>query len=306
MISRRLTGLMVVAATALWASQIHAQLEEIVVTAQKREQSLQDVPISITAVTAETLTANLVDDVYDLQATIPSLQVQAVDPPAAGTAFSLRGLGNSVFNMGFDPAVATFVDGVYRSRSGLITATDFLDLERVEVLKGPQGTLFGKNTTAGVIHFVSRKPDFEGTSGMVEAGIEEYGRYRIKGSVNLPASDTVAFRIGATYAKGDGWITLINSGQEIHDLDRLSIKAQALFQPNEDLSIHVIADYASLNEICCTPLRNTNSPFTVPVNSGPAGAVGSGIVDPPSLDNLVAESNFPPTMRRMTLGSARS
>lgn len=277
-------------------------LEEIIVTAQKREQSLQDVPISISAVGAEALERNLVSDIYDLQAAVPALQIQAVDPPAQGTAFALRGLGNSVFNLGFDPAVATFVDGVYRSRSGLMAASDFLDLERVEVLKGPQGTLFGKNTTAGVIHFISKKPDFEGTSGSIEAGFEEHGRYRVKGSVNLVASDTVAFRIGATYAAGDGWIDLIGSGEDIHDLDRLAIKAQGLFKPTDDLSIHVIADFATLEEICCVPLRNVNDPFTVPVNGAAAASVGSGIVDPPSLDNLVSESNFAPQYEADDIG----
>ena len=284
-------------ALLLAASAVTAQqpaLEEIVVTAQKREQSLMDVPISVTAVGAEALAANLVTDIYDLQVAVPALEVNAVDPPSQGTAFALRGLGNSVFNMGFDPAVAAFVDGVYRSRSGLLSASDFLDLERVEVLKGPQGTLFGKNTTAGVIHFISRKPDFEGPGGMVEAGVEEYGRYRIKGSANLVASDSVAFRFAATYAKGDGWLELINSGEEIHDLDRFALKAQALFNVSDSLQVHVVADYATLSEVCCAPLRIVNDPLSPLVNGAAAAAAGSGIVDPPDLDALVAESNLPP------------
>ena len=283
---------LLLAASALAAQQ--PALEEIVVTAQKREQSLMDVPISVTAVGAEALAANLVTDIYDLRAAVPALEVNAVDPPSQGTAFALRGLGNSVFNMGFDPAVAAFVDGVYRSRSGLLSASDFLDLERVEVLKGPQGTLFGKNTTAGVIHFISRKPDFEGPSGMVEAGIEEYGRYRVKGSANLVASDSVAFRFAATYSQGDGWLDLINSGEEIHDLDRFALKAQALFNVSDSLQVHVTADYATLSEVCCTPLRIVNDPLSPFVNGAAAAAAGSGIVNPPDLDALVAESNLPP------------
>ncbi len=271
-------------------------------TAQKREQSMQDVPISISTVSEQALTNNIVNNVYDLQAAVPALQVQAVDPPGQGTAFALRGLGNSVFNLGFDPAVATFVDGVYRSRSGVIASSDFLDLERVEVLKGPQGTLFGKNTTAGVVHFVSRKPDFDGTSGSIEIGAEEYSRFRFKGSTNFAVSDTTAFRVGATYSKGDGWLDLIGSGQDIHDRDRFSIKAQGLFQPSENLSIHLIADYSSASEICCTPLRNANDPLSALVNGPAAVSVGSGIVDPPNLDNLVAESNLPPSFEADDFG----
>ena len=278
------------------------QLDEIIVTAQKREQSQQDVPIAVSTVGEQALANNLVTDIYDLQAAVPALQVQAVDPPGQGTAFALRGLGNSVFNMGFDPAVATFVDGVYRSRSGLVAASDFLDLERVEVLKGPQGTLFGKNTTAGVVHFVSKKPDFDGTSGNVELGVEEYSRYRVKGSINVTASDKAAFRIGATYSNGDGWLDLIGSGQEIHDLDRFALKAQGLFAPADNVTIHVIADYATLSEICCAPLRNVNDPASAAVNGAAATAAGSGIVDPANLDALVAESNFPPDFEADDIG----
>ena len=278
------------------------RLEEVTVTAQKREQSMQDVPISVSAVSELALQNNLVDNIYDLQSAVPALQIQAVDPPSQGTAFALRGLGNSVFNMGFDPAVATFVDGVYRSRSGLMATADFIDLERVEVLKGPQGTLFGKNTTAGVVHFISKKPDFDGTSGFVQGSYEEYERYRLKGSVNFTASDTAAFRIGATYANGDGWLKLIGSGKEIHDLDRFSIKAQGLFLPSDNLSIHVIADYATLNEICCAPLRNVNDPLSALVNGAAAAAAGSGIVDPANLNALVAESNLPPGFKADDVG----
>ena len=294
--SCRIVAKAAVLVVVLITSAVRAELilEEVIVTAQKREQSMQDVPIAITAISAQALESNLVTDIYDLQAAVPALDIRAVDPPGQGTAFALRGLGNSVFNMGFDPAVATFVDGVYRSRSGLMAASDFLDLERVEVLKGPQGTLFGKNTTAGVVHFISKAPDFDGTSGSVKAGIEEYNRYNLKGSINFSASDTAAFRIGATYSNGDGWLDLIESGQKIHDLDRFSIKAQGLFVPNEDLSIHVIVDYATLSEICCSPLRNVNDPFSVAVNGAAAAEAGSGIVDPANLDNLLTESNLPP------------
>ena len=140
-------------------SGAQAVLEEVVVTAQKREQSIQDVPISVSALSSEDLAANLVTDVFDLRQAVPALEIRSVDPPSQGASFSLRGLGTSVFNMGFEPTVATFIDGVYRSRSGLTTVFDLFDLERVEVLKGPQGTLFGKNSTAGVVHFITNKPE---------------------------------------------------------------------------------------------------------------------------------------------------
>jgi iron complex outermembrane receptor protein len=290
-------------AAVLGAAAAQAQeLSEIVVTATKREQGAQDVPISIAAVGAESLAANRIDNVYNLQAVVPGLQVQAVDPPGQGTAFALRGLGNSVFNMGFDPAVATFVDGVYRSRSGLVASTDFVDLERVEVLKGPQGTLFGKNTTAGVVHLISKKPTFDGVNGMIEAGYEDYSRVRLKGTINLPASDTLAFRLSGSYANGDGWMKLINSSRELHDLNRWSLKGQMLFKPNDDVSFHLVADYSKLEENCCWAMRLVNDPRTGSVNGPIAGAAGSGIVDPPDLDGKTAESNFGPDFEAKDYG----
>ncbi|MGA0027435.1 MAG: TonB-dependent receptor, partial [Steroidobacteraceae bacterium] len=237
-------------------------LEEIIVTAQKREQSLQDVPISISAVSAEALEQNSIQNIYNLQAVVPGLTLQAVDPPGQGTAIALRGLGNSVFNMGFEPAVATFVDGIYRSRSGLLATSDFLDLERIEVLKGPQGTLFGKNTSAGLMHLISRKPTLGQFEGNVEVGYEEYGRYRLKGSVNLPVGDTAAFRLAASQAQGGGWLKVAGTGQDIHDRDRWAVKAQFLAQPSDDLSIHLVADIGEADEVCCAPLRNRNDPNT--------------------------------------------
>ncbi|MFZ8964294.1 MAG: TonB-dependent receptor [Steroidobacteraceae bacterium] len=269
-------------------------LEEIIVTAQKREQSLQDVPISISAVSAEALEQNSIQNIYNLQAVVPGLTLQAVDPPGQGTAIALRGLGNSVFNMGFEPAVATFVDGIYRSRSGLLATSDFLDLERIEVLKGPQGTLFGKNTSAGLMHLISRKPTLGQFEGNVEVGYEEYGRYRLKGSVNLPVGDTAAFRLAASQAQGGGWLKVAGTGQDIHDRDRWAVKAQFLAQPSDDLSIHLVADIGEADEVCCAPLRNRNDPNTVALNGPLATDNGMYIVDPPDLDGLVVESNLPP------------
>lgn len=290
-------SLLLAAAVAAVLSMAPAEsqvLEEIIVTAQKREQSLQDVPISISAVSAESLEQNSIQNIYNLQAVVPGLTLQAVDPPGQGTAIALRGLGNSVFNMGFEPAVATFVDGIYRSRSGLLATSDFLDLERIEVLKGPQGTLFGKNTSAGLMHMVSRKPTLGEFEGNVEVGYEDYGRYRLKGSVNLPVGENAAFRLAASQAQGGGWLKVAGTGQDIHDRDRWAVKVQFLAQPSDDLSIHLVADMGEADEVCCAPLRNRNDPNTVALNGPLAAANGMYIVNPPDLDGLVVESNLPP------------
>lgn len=269
-------------------------LEEVMVTAQKREQSLQDVPITVSVVDELAMKNNVMTDVFNLQVTVPSLQVQAVDPPGQGTALALRGLGNSVFNMGFEPAVATFIDGVYRSRSGLAVANDFVDVSRVEVLKGPQGTLFGKNATAGVVHIINNRPDMESTYGEVQVDYTEYNRVGFKGFVNLPLNDRASLRFAGTHVKGGGWLDVMPNGPDIHDRDRWSFRASLLLKPTEDVTVLIAADTAQLDEICCSPLRNVNDPISYPVNIGAATAVGSTIIDPANLDNLQIDTNQVP------------
>jgi outer membrane receptor protein involved in Fe transport len=274
-----------------------AQLEEIMVTAQKRVQSVQDIPISISAVSGEAMENALVADIFDLRAVVPALEIRAVDPPSQGTSFAIRGLGTSVFNMGFEPTVATFIDGVYRSRSGLVSGSDLVDMARVEVLKGPQGTLFGKNSTGGVVSFYTNPPVMDETSGEVQLGYEEYNTVRANAILNIPLADGVAAaRIVASIANGDGWVDNKVNGNEIHDRDRWNIRAQLLFEPTEDLNIRLIGDYAELDEACCTPLRNENDPRTGAVNRPLAESIGSTIIDPADLDDLDVALNADPSL----------
>jgi iron complex outermembrane receptor protein len=282
-----------------------APLEEVTVTAQKREQSLMDVPISITAVTSKMLTANLVDDIFDLRAVVPALDITAVDPPGVGTAFSIRGLGNSVFNMGFEPSVGAFVDGVYRSRSGLLTASDFSDLERVEVLKGPQGTLFGRNTSAGVVHFISKRPSTEAVEGMARVSYEEHNRARIKGAVNVPFSDTLAGRLSANVGIGDGWMDNVGNGaSEINDLDRWSVKGQLAWEPSEDVDVWLSFDYSELDEKCCLPVKSTNDPGDAIFNQPLAAAIGSNDTIPANINDTVVGTNITPRYKAEDVGVA--
>ena len=294
-----------VSATAMAQSApATAEVQSVVISAQKRLQSTQDVPMSVTSLGAEALEVNKVDNVYNLVAVVPGLSITAVDPPGQGTGIALRGLGNSVFNMGFDPAVATFVDGVSRSRSGLVAASDLLDIERVEVLKGPQGTLFGKNTTAGLLHMISKKPGFKDLDGSASLSYESNNTVRVKVASNIPVSNTLAFRVAATAAKGDGWMTVAPTGQKIHDQDRQAVKAQMLWKPGADFSAHLIVDYAKLDEICCVPMRLVNDPRTTARNGSLASAAGSTIIDPANIDGLKVESNLPPRFKAEDKGAA--
>ena len=282
------TGLSLMALPVI--SNAQAVLEEVVVTAQKREQSIRDVPISITAISGDTLQDNSVQDVYDLRATVPALEVRGVDPPSQGAAFAIRGLGSSVFNMGFEPTVGTFVDGVYVSRSGLVASSDLLDLDRVEVLKGPQGTLFGKNTTGGVIHFVTNKPSFDEVEGFAEVSYQEYDQVRVRGVINVPVQDNFAARIAASYHNGDGYLDNAN-GADLNDRDRFTIRGQFMWEPNDDLNIRVIVDYSEVDENCCWPVRNTNNPLNPLVNAPLASTIGAETIHPPDVDNLRVAAN---------------
>ncbi len=277
---------------SLFSTMAAAQvvLEEVVVTAQKREQSIQDVPISITAISGDDLQNNIVQDIYDLRATVPALEVRGVDPPSQGAAFAIRGLGSSVFNMGFEPTVGTFIDGVYVSRSGLVASSDLLDLDRVEILKGPQGTLFGKNTTGGVIHFITNKPSFDEVDGFAEVTYQEYDQVRVRGVLNVPVQDNFAARIAASWHNGDGYLDNAN-GDDLNDRDRFTLRGQLLWEPNDDLNIRVIVDYSEVDENCCWPVRNTNNPLNPVVNAPLAAAIGASIIDPPDVDGLRVAAN---------------
>ena len=285
------------------ASSNAAQLEEVLVTAQKRVQSVQDIPISISAVSGEAMQNALVTDIFDLRVVVPALEIRAVDPPSQGTSFAIRGLGTSVFNMGFEPTVATFIDGVYRSRSGLVSGSDLVDMARVEVLKGPQGTLFGKNSTGGVVSFYTNAPVMDETSAEIQLSYEEDATVRANASLNFPLLEgTAAARIVASIANGDGWVDNKATGSDIHDRDRWNIRGQLLFEPTDNLSIKLIGDYAELEEACCTPLRNTNDPRTGAVNRPLAESIGSTIIDPADLDDLDVALNADPSLEAEDMG----
>jgi len=311
MTGRKLLGAAVAAAVAgtplavTPLAVLSAQLEEVLVTAQKRSQSVQDIPISVSAIGGDDMRANAVTDIFDLRAVVPALEVRAVDPPSQGTSFAIRGLGTSVFNMGFEPAVATFIDGVYRSRSGLVSGNDLVDLERIEVLKGPQGTLFGKNSTAGVVAMHTRKPVLDETTGLLELGYEEYDVVRANGVINFPlVKDTLAARITGSLASGGGWMDNVVNGEELHDRDRWNLRAQLRWQPTDMFGMRIIGDYARLEEACCTPMRYRNDPRSGTVNTPLAEAVGAAIIDPADIDALEVALNADPGLEAKDIGLA--
>ncbi|MCA0910868.1 TonB-dependent receptor [Qipengyuania gaetbuli] len=220
----------------------------IVVTATKREQTLQETPISVSVTTGETLEAAQIRDVLDLQTVTPSLRVSQLQNASAST-FIIRGFGNGDNNFGIEPSVGVFIDGVFRSRSAA-ALSDLPNVQRIEVLNGPQSTLFGKNASAGVISVVTRPPQFE-FGGSLEASYGNYNALVLKGDITGPISDTIAFSVDGSYNTRDGYATIVNLGEEISNRNRWAARGQLLFEPTPDLSVRLIGDYSKIDEVCC-------------------------------------------------------
>ncbi|PLK26358.1 TonB-dependent receptor [Novosphingobium sp. TH158] len=225
---------------------------EIVVTATKREQTLQDVPVAVSVTTAETIERAQIRDIRDLSSVVPSLRVNQLQS-SANTNFYIRGFGNGANNAGIEPSVGLFVDGVYRSRSASMIA-DLPDIQRVEVLRGPQSTLFGKNASAGVISMTTRKPRFE-LGGNVEASYGNFNALVVKGVVTGPISETIAASLAGGYNRRDGYVKDGATGADINERNRWFVRGQVLFEPSNDFSVRLIGDYGKIDETCCAVIN---------------------------------------------------
>ena len=222
---------------------------DIVVTATRRNEALSDVPLAVSAVTAETLEFSGATDIRQLTQVSPSLLVSSTSSEAGAGVARIRGIGTVGDNPGLESSVAVFIDGVYRSRTG-VGLTELGQVDRIEVLRGPQGTLFGRNASAGLISIITAKPRFQPSMyGQVDIG--NYDTRRIELGATGPLTDTIAARIDGVYMKRDGFLTDVISGRDINDRDRYLLRGQLLFQPNEDLSFRLIGDMASRDEECC-------------------------------------------------------
>ncbi|WP_043606359.1 TonB-dependent receptor [Novosphingobium sp. Rr 2-17] len=287
-------------AVALWAPGAQAQdaaastadtsagsLSEIIVTATKREQTLQDVPVAVTVTSGETIERAQIRDLKDLQSLVPSLRVNQLQS-SANTNFYIRGFGNGANNAGIEPSVGLFIDGVYRSRSSSMIA-DLPDVQRIEVLRGPQSTLFGKNASAGVISIVTRKPQFE-FGGNVEASYGNYNAVIVKGVVTGPISDTVAFSLAGGINKRDGIVKDLGAGGTTNDRDRWFARGQLLFDNHDGLEVRLIGDYGKIDENCCAVVNLRQSSSTAAVF-----AVGGAVNQPGEQYDNITYDNFAST-----------
>lgn len=219
----------------------------ITITARRIEESQQEVPISVVNVTNKTLDQAGITTTQELQQVVSGLQVSVPNPRL--TQFTIRGLGSNAFNEGLESSVALFIDGVYLGRPGM-SIGDLIDIERIEVARGPQGTLFGKNVTAGTIHVITRKPQFSREHLFeVTRGTEGTAQYR--GSTTGPLSDTLAYRVTAWHTERDGLVTNRFNGERYNDRAREGIRGQLLWAPTSALSSRFIAEYNRVDEQCC-------------------------------------------------------
>ncbi|HVM22221.1 MAG TPA: TonB-dependent receptor [Sphingomicrobium sp.] len=221
----------------------------IVITATRRNQALSDVPMAVSAVTAENLRNTGATDIRQLNQIAPSLQVFSTSSEGGAARANIRGIGTVGDNPGLESSVGVFIDGVYRSRTGA-GLTELGPVDRIEVLRGPQGTLFGRNTSAGLISIITAKPRFTPEiSGQLDVG--NYDLRRIQGSVTGPFSDSLAARLDGVYMKRDGFLKDVISGRRVNDRDRWLLRGQMLYQPSDNLSVRIIGDYSKRNEECC-------------------------------------------------------
>jgi outer membrane receptor protein involved in Fe transport len=224
-------------------------MEEIVVLATKRAQTLQEVPVAVSVISADAIADSQVLDVKDLQFLVPSLKIGQLQS-TANTNFRIRGFGNGANNAGIEPSVGVFIDGVYRSRSASALA-DLPNLERIEVLRGPQSTLFGKNASAGVINVVTAKPNLYVHEGSVSATIGDYNQVLVKADVNGPLSDTAGFSLSGSYNQRDGYFTNLTTGGKLSELNRYGIRGQLYFVPSDTVELRFIGDFEKMDELCC-------------------------------------------------------
>ncbi|WP_315760503.1 TonB-dependent receptor [Sphingomonas sp. Y38-1Y] len=221
---------------------------DIVITATRRNETVQDVPVAVTAVGSELLDNAGVVDIRGLEQLAPSLQTSTGQSSATGTTIYIRGITTGGDNPGFEPAVGVFIDGVFRARAGIAVA-ELPELERVEILRGPQGTLFGRNTSAGALSIFTAQPQFD-LKGYVEGSYGNYNAYEVKGGLTGPVSDKLALRLDGGYRKRDGFIRDVNSDRAINDVNRWYARGQALFDGGAT-TFRLIGDYYETDENCC-------------------------------------------------------
>lgn len=257
------------ASTAAEGEDATSVLGTVTVTASKRETTLQDLPVSVGVTSGEVIEQAQIRDLLDLQTIAPSLRISQ-NQSSSNATFIIRGFGNGANNVGIEPSVGLFIDGVFRSRSAAQIG-DLANVSRVEVLRGPQSTLFGKNASAGVISIVTKEPGSE-FGGSAEVTYGNFNQVVVKGDVSGPITDNLSFGIDAGFNRRDGFFDIVNLDEEINDRQRYNIRGQLVYRPTDDLKFRLIGDFSNIDESCCFAGNVVAGP-TVPALFAVGGAI---------------------------------
>jgi iron complex outermembrane receptor protein len=285
-------------ANALAADASNAPvLEEIIVTAEKRSENLQDVPISVVAINAQQIKDAGITDIRNLAILTPGLTVTSEGNEAITTA-RIRGIGTVGDNPGLESSVGVNIDGVYRPRNG-VAFGDLGEIEQIEVLYGPQGELFGKNNDAGVINVTTKRPS--STFGaMAEVTGGNFNDQEYRASITGPLADNIAGRLYAGFQQNKGFLDVVNgvgpsTQNNTNDRHAYNVRGQLLFTPSDSVDFLLIADYAKRNESCCSAVVEYPGPFqglvnvfaSTPALGGKTGALGdSPLIGQPGVVRL--------------------
>jgi iron complex outermembrane recepter protein len=250
----------------------------IIVTATRRAQDVQDIPIAVTAVSQQQLDNQGVFNIQQISQIATSFTSSQAQVASGSVVLRVRGVGTTSNNIGFESAVGIFIDGTYQSRPG-VALTEMVDLERVEVLRGPQGTLFGRNTSAGALNITTVRPNVSEFGGFVNAMYGNFDEISLQGAINVPiVQDTLAVRMTGAYRKRDGFLTVVNqAGNRIgdtNDVDQFLVRGQLGWDTAGGLRGRLIADYAESRNSCCGAIELYQSPL---VTGGAYAAVGLGL-----------------------------
>ena len=236
---------------------------DIVVTAQKRVQNVKDVPIAVTVIGGNRIEESQITSFHDIERIAPSFKSLQLGDARAST-MNIRGVGSVQGNPGRHSSLGVFVDGVFMARTGMASAQDFLDIERIEVLRGPQGTLFGMNTAGGLVHIITRKPDLSGVSGRIEAVVGEYDTMEARGYISAPLVKDVA-GVSLSAAKSTRGGLLYNSvlDRKVDTENKFSLRGK-LYYAGDGIDILLSGDYHKEKSICCSAVftKVTGTPTT--------------------------------------------
>jgi outer membrane receptor protein involved in Fe transport len=249
----------------------------IIVTATRRAQDVQDIPLAVTAISPQQLETQRVVNVQQISALAPSFTASQAQLASGSVVLRVRGIGTTSNNIGFESAVGIFIDGAYQSRPG-VALGEFVDVERVEVLRGPQGTLFGRNTSAGALNITNARPDVTEFSGFVNAEYGNFDEKSLQGAVNVPiVQDTVAVRLTGAWRERDGFLDVVDrTGTKIGETntaDQWLVRGQIGWDTDSGLRGRIIADYSKSKSSCCGAIELYQSPL---VTGGAYAAVGLG------------------------------